>query len=195
MGRKEGILHYFELQKWVLSCLLWLWSALAHSGAVLDAVVTHNDGRFILHSEILINVSAERVRAILTEYENLARINGGIKKVNILERRADGVVRMHVDAGVCILFICREYTWIQNALTLPSGDIVTTIDPRESSFREGQVRYQIIPDGDNTRLITDADLVPDIWFPPVVGPWLIKRKLYEETLETARGVERIASQE
>ena len=167
-------------------------SALA--GEVLSAIVEHDAGRFTIYSDIRIRAPADRVRAVLTHYENLPRVNGGIKSVEILQRRTDGSTRMRVAAGVCILFVCRNYHWIQEATILPSGDILTVIDPEESTFREGRVRYQILPDGDNTRLVTNADLVPDVWFPPMIGPWLIKHKLHSETLETAEGVERVAAQ-
>ena len=175
----------------VVLCL-WAYSALA--GEVLSATVEHDAGRFTIYSDIRIHVPADRVRTILSHYENLPRVNGGIKSVEILQRRADGSARMRVAAGICILFVCREFHWVQEASTLPSGDILTVIDPKESTFREGWVRYQILPDGDNTRLVTNADLVPDIWFPPVIGPWLIKHKLQSETLETAEGVEHMAMQ-
>ena len=178
---------------WAVTLCFWVCPIFA--GEVLNASVEYDTGRFTIYSDIRIQVPADRVRAILTHYENLPRVNGGIKSVKVLHRRADGSARMRVAAGICILFICREYHWVQEVTTLPSGDILTVIDPAESTFREGQVRYQILPDGDNTRLVTDADLVPNIWFPPVIGPWLIKHKLQSETLETAEGVERIAAQE
>ena len=178
-----------------LAAALCLWACSALAGEVLSAKVEHDAGRFTIYSDIRIQAPADRVRTILTRYENLPRVNGGIKSVKILQRRADGSARMRVLARICILFICREYHWVQEATTLPSGDILTVIDPEESTFREGWVRYQILPDGDNTRLVTNADLVPDIWFPPVIGPWLIKHKLQSETLETAEGVEHMTVQE
>ena len=155
----------------------------------------YHAGRFTLHTEILIQVPATRVRAILTDYNNLPRVNGGIKTVQILARDADRV-RMGVSAGVCILFFCLDYAWVQDATSLPSGDIVTVIDPAVSDFQEGRVRYQMLPaERGYSRLIMDAELVPDFWFPPLIGPWLIKSKLRNEALETAVGVERLANEE
>ena len=85
---------------------------------------------------------------------------------------------------------------VQEAETLASGDIMTVIDPSMSDFREGRVRYRLLPeDEDSTRLVTDALVVPDFWFPPLIGPALIKRKLRDEALDTALGVERIAAQD
>jgi hypothetical protein len=33
---------------------------------------------------------------------------------------------------------------------------------------------------------------PDFWIPPLIGPWLIKRKLLSETLETVDNLEQLA---
>lgn len=172
--------------------LVALWAGLVHGGEVLDAQVAHDGDRFTLHADIRIDLPAERVRAILTTYENLPRVNSGIDRVKILEQTGKRT-RMQVEAEVCILLICREFQWVQTADITPAGEIITVIDPAVSTFREGRVHYRIIPAGEAARLVTDAELVPDVWFPPLIGPWLFKRKLYEETLETAAGVERLGA--
>ena len=41
----------------------------------------------------------------------------------------------------------------------------------------------------------EADIIPEFWFPPVIGPLLIMNKLRNEALETAKGVERVAAAE
>lgn len=149
--------------------------------------------RFVLHSQVLIGLPPEQVRTILTRYENLPRINAGIKRVRILERNGRDRVRMQVLAGVCILMFCREYKWVQDVDTLPNGDVVAIMDPAESDFREGRARWQFLAENGCTRLVSDAVLVPDFWYPPLLGPWLIERNLTREALETALGVERMAA--
>ena len=169
---------------------------LSLAAEVIQSVADYRDGRFSAHSEVLIQVPALQTRAILTRYEALPQVNGGIKAVTILERRDSGQVRMRVRAAGCILFICKSFNWVQEAETLASGDIMTVIDPSMSDFREGQVRYRLLPENENsTRLVTDAVVAPDFWFPPLIGPALIKRKLRDEALDTALGVERIAAQD
>ena len=61
-----------------------------------------------------------------------------------------------------------------------------------SDFREGWVRYRLLAEGEHTQLITDAMLVPNFWFPPLVGTMLIKGKLSSEALEAATGTETVA---
>jgi hypothetical protein len=131
------------------------------------------------------------VRAILTDYEGLPRVNPGIKKVELLDSAGTGA-RMRVTSGVCMLLICLDYTWVQNVTTSPAGDVVAVVDGTEGDFREGRARWRFRADAARTRLVFDGYVVPSFWFPPLLGPWLIKRKLLEEALETAVGVERLA---
>jgi hypothetical protein len=141
---------------------------------------------------MVIRAPINQVRAVLTNFENLPKINSGIKAVQILKQVDDEPIRMHIASEVCILFICQDYHWIQDAHILPSGDIMTHIEPSLSDFQEGWVRYRFRAEKQHTRLLMDAELVPDFWFPPIVGTFLIKRKLQNEALETALGVEQLA---
>lgn len=175
--------------------LLWAVGDVAQGAEQIESSVEHEIGRFVLHSEVLVGLPPAEVRAILTRYENLPRVNGGIRKVRILERDESGEVRMQVFAGVCILMFCLNYQWVQDVKTLPDSDVLAVIDAEVSDFREGRARWRFLPQDGCTRLVFDADVRPDFWFPPLLGPWLIKRKLAEEALQTAQGVERIAAEE
>lgn len=159
--------------------------------AVIEVTSQYQDGRFTAHSEVLVRLPPSRVRTILTDFENLARINKSLKRVHILEHGGNESVRMRTVTRICILFICRNFSWIQEVRTLPSGDIIAVIE--KGDFSEGRVRWRLLPEDGHTRLLFDADLVPDFWFPPIIGPWLIKRKLQKEALETAQGIERAAA--
>ena len=181
------------VEVWLTVGLLLGLTPTALGGQLISAVVEHEDGRFIVHADLLVNVPEPRTRAILARYQDLPKINSGIKNVQILEADAGGRVRMRVEASGCILFICLTYRWVQDARTLPSGDILTVFDPAQSDFRSGHVTYRLLPAAERTRLVMHAEIVPDFWFPPLIGPWLIKRKLRKEALETALGIERVAA--
>jgi hypothetical protein len=166
-----------------------------HGAQVLTTSVTLLGGRYFLHSEVLVRAPVSAVRTLLTDYEKLPRLNPNLKRVAILKRLQDGGVRMRMTSDLCILALCLSFHWIQEVRTLPGGDIVMTIFPGWGDFREGGGRWRLLADDGGTRLTFDVDLVPNFWIPSVLGPWLMKRKLAEETYETATGLERIAVQE
>jgi len=180
--------------RWLGLLLALGMSAPVLAADLLTSEVAHRDGRFTVHAEVLVAVATPRVRALLGQYHHLPKLNDGIRTVTLLDPDARGRTRMAVDSQLCVLLFCLDYHWVQRVETLPSGDILSTMEPDLSDFREGTVRYSLRSAGGATRLTTRAVLVPDFWFPPGVGSWLIKRKLREEVLETARGIERLAAE-
>ncbi|MFO1352291.1 MAG: SRPBCC family protein [Gammaproteobacteria bacterium] len=154
-----------------------------------EASISQADGRFVAHTEVMIALPVHKVRAILTDYRNLARLNPSIKTVDILARGAGGKVRMQVVSQSCVLFFCRGYRWVQDVITLPSGDIIARVDPARSDFRAGWTRYRLLPEAGKTRLVFDADLVGDFELPSGIGAWMVKRKLLDESYALARNVE------
>ena len=169
-----------------------LCSGTGNPAELIRSSVESDSGRFVMHSEVLVALPPAQVLGILTQFENLPSVNGGIRGVNILHRDASGQVRMQVFTGVCILMFCKEYQWVQEVNILPGGEVMAVIDPVVSDFREGWARWRFLPQGTCTRLVFEADLRPDFWFPPVVGQWLLGHKLAAEALETGQGVERLA---
>lgn len=186
----------FACRARLLAALLLVGSgfpAAAWSAQVLTIEVTQQQGRYILHSEILVQAPVPAIRAQLTDYENLPRINRDLKQVEILAPLAGDGVRMSVRANFCILAICLDFAWVQDVLVRPDGDITMAIVPDHGDFRQGSGRWRLLPDGAGTRLNFDLDLTPNFWIPRLFGPWLMKRKLSEEAFETAQGLERMTT--
>ncbi len=174
--------------------LLPLAAGTADAAEVLAATVTRAGGGLTMHAQIRVHVPATRVRALLTDYERLPRVNGGLRTVQVLVHEAPDTVRMRVASNVCILFVCLEFRWWQRVRAPPGGDIEAEIVPGSGDFREGRARWTLLPEGETTRLTLELHLVPDFWFPPLIGPWLIERKLRQEALDTAVGLERAAAE-
>jgi hypothetical protein len=158
---------------------------------VTQLKVDHADGRFIIHANVLIAAPLSQVQAVLTNFKNLSALNPNIKTVEILESSDADKTRMQIQSRTCILFFCLDYQWVQETYVLASNDIITQFDPGLSDFRKGWVRYRLLAEGNHTRLVTDADLMPSFWIPPVLGPALIKHSLRQESLAIALRIEQL----
>jgi uncharacterized membrane protein len=179
-----------------LSFLLLVWICLppaVQSAQVLAVSVLREQGRFVMHAETLVQAPVAKVRAMLTDYTNLPRINKALKRVDILDRRQDGGVRMGVVSEFCLLAICLDFNWVQDVRILPNGDIAMAIVPGRGDFRQGSGCWRLLSDNGGTRLIFDVDLTPGFWVPPAFGSWLMRNRLFDEAFETGRGLERNAS--
>lgn len=190
----------FSVMRKICPTRISIWLLLAASGfppaaqsaEVLDSSVKQQNGRYMMHTETVVQAPVSKVRALLMDYENFLRLNPDVKRVEFMKRLDDGGTRMGVSMGFCISAVCLNFDWVQDVRLLPGGDIAATIVPNRGDFRQGNSRWRLLSNGGGTRLIFDADLTPNDWFPPVLGPWMMKQKLYEEASEIAHGLERMA---
>jgi len=177
---------------WLLLLVVIGFPLVAHCAEVLDSTVTREHGRYVMHTETVVQAPVSKVRALLMNYENFPRLDSDIKRVESMERLDDGGIRMGVSSEFCILAICLHYDWVQDIRYLPDGDIAMTIVPNRGDFQQGIGRWHMLPDNGGTLLIFDIDLTPKYWLPPVFGSWVMKQKLSEKAFEFAEGLERMA---
>ncbi len=158
---------------------------------ITQLTIDHADGRYIIHANIVIAAPLPQVKTVLTDFGNLSELNPNIKTVEILDNGDADQIRMQIKSETCILFFCIDYQWVQETRILASNDIITHFDASLSDFHEGWVRYRLLAEEKQTRLITDADLVPSFWVPPLLGPALIKNALRQESLAIALRIEQL----
>jgi hypothetical protein len=173
----------------LLAALLLMPASVA-AGDVLEASVTHNDGRYDLAIRARIDAPSDMVYGAITDFSNLAAINPDIEVSELLEANPDGVSTVRTVIRVCILVFCKQVEQLQH-VTHPDADTIeAVIIPEGSDFRSGFARWQLSsPTAATTELQFVETFEPDFWVPPVIGPWLIQRKLVREVTETTAHIE------
>ena len=156
--------------------------------------IARSGDTFRLHSDITLRAPLERVRAVLSQYERIPRIDPDITEVTMMGVNANGSVRMRLASSHCFLFACLRYRWTQDVRTLPSGDIVAEIVPVPGEAQSGWVRYRTVRAGEHTRLVVDAEIdASGLPLPgALIGPWM-QRRLDDEARETGYLVEGAAN--
>jgi hypothetical protein len=176
--------------------LLFLWllamSSLARAGEVLVAQVDYDRGLYRLELDMRLDAGQGHVWRLLTDFANYGRINDAIKVSEILQQHGPGSSRVRTLTRACVYFFCKTVHQIQDVTEVPGRYISATVLPAVSDFRYGVARAYVWPEGGHTRVRILAEVEPDFWIPPVIGPWIISRKLQSEALETLRNVERLA---
>jgi len=152
--------------------------------------VTHADGRYELAITARINAPHDAVYRAITDYANLAAINPDIEVSELLATTPAGVAMVRTVIHVCILVFCKRVEQLQQVTQPDASSIVAVIVPEGSDFRSGLARWQLAsPTAATTELHFTQTFEPDFWVPPVIGPWLIQRKLVREVTETAGYIE------
>lgn len=179
---------------------LLLGLALAGNATAADIqhlTVDHVGKRYLLDLRVALDTSAPQAFAVMRDYPNLAAINPAVQSVTLLPGAPDGATRVQTAVRVCVLWFCRVLEQVQDMRSVTNGmggTVSATVLPALSNLRFGQADWLVAPcpDAPQACLRFTAELEPDFWVPPVIGPWALKRKLREEGVETSLGIERVA---
>jgi len=167
----------------------------ARAMSLLASDVQHADGEYRVNFEFFVDAPVERVRAQMSDYARLDRLVASITENRILERFPDGRTRLKQTLRDCVAFFCRSVTRVEDIVTEPNGDIVTTVLPEHSDFSQASERWRIVADGAGTRVAYRARLTPGFFIPPLVGPLAVKSKLGDQLRATANALESLAQAE
>jgi len=173
----------------LILCALLLGPLPGHAGGVLESSVTYHEGVYSLSIEARIDAPVAMVYRLITDYDHLSDINPAIKYSRVLRTDSPVKHRMRSVTRVCVLFYCREVTQVQDMTQQADYGIDALILPQGSDFRRGRAHWRLKASGDATLMHFDAELVPDFYIPPLVGPWLIRREMVGQITEIIRIIE------
>jgi len=165
-----------------------------HAGEVIQSEVEYKDSRYFVSFEVYIEAPQPRVTALLTDYANLTRISRVIKESELYFSLDKNNHRVRVVVEGCVSYYCKRMTQVQDVQELGKGLIIGTVLAEKSDFIYAHSRWKIAADKTGTRVSFDSDFKPDFWVPPLIGPYLIKKKLHDITLETINGLEKLAAE-
>lgn len=173
--------------------LTWLWLLpVAVAAEPAQVEVRRDQDRYRVTVDAHIDASPDQVLALIRDFDHLTRLHTSVVESTTLSRQ-DNQARVFVRMQGCILFFCRIVTQMLDFRSDPGGrHMVATMDPTESDFQYGRMRWELQAAARRTtRLRYQADLVPDFWVPPLIGPWVIKRRLRGVALEMTDALGRL----
>jgi hypothetical protein len=177
----------------VIALAVMLAAATAGAGQTERAEMHFHDGSYEYTFTALLEGSSAAVHAIVTDYDNLGRINDDIVESRVLERYPGGGVKRVLRLTPCLLLFCFNLHFVESVRETP-GRIVTTVIPAESNFADGRSEWRIEAiDAGRTRISVNARQTPTFWIPPVIGPLLLRHVFLREVRETCTNIERLAS--
>ena len=185
-----------------MGCLLALLGAAIHPAAAAErpAVrVTRHGAQFTIAMRVALPAPPWAVFAALEDYSALPRYNPDIRSVHIEPTDWPTRLRVATTFHACVLFLCRtlRQTALMTATAAVDGGIIrAAIVPGQGDFRSGQARWQVSPcrsARDTTCLQVHMILRPAFWVPPLLGTWILQRKLAEEARRTVSGIQQLAA--
>jgi hypothetical protein len=164
--------------------LLQLHTLITQASQLVKLEVDQNADIYEIRVEMVVNAPAESIRAILTDYANLDRLNASITSSRIIDSESDEAVRVLTRIENCILFFCKKLQKVEDVIEDEQGRILVNMVPDSSSFRSGHATWEFRGSGNTTHVIHHARLEPDLWIPPWMGTAILKSALRRELVES-----------
>ncbi len=171
-------------------CALCLLLIAAHTPADPVEVSVRRDQNNVyhFHMSFVANAEPKRVLAIITDYNNLTRLNPLIKSSRVLDWELPNIDRAEIITEGCMLFFCKKVRRVEDVSIDKNLTISTVIVPALSDFKSGETRWTFDPAGEKTRVQYIASMQPDFWLPPFVGPYALKKKIHSQLQYTANKI-------
>ena len=168
-------------------------SSTLQSGKRPEIEINEHSGAYQIKVVALIAAPASYVRGVLTDFKLIYRLNPSIIESDVLKQDDDGAINVRTKVVGCAAYFCEELDRVEKVRLLPSGDLQAEIIPELSQFKSGKTLWSIKPVGNYCEVTYLSDMVPDIYIPPVVGKFLIKKSIREEMQISFTNLEKISS--
>lgn len=186
---------------WVMSlslravAALLLITGLSPTLAQAEVVVTRlGVDAYSIRMEADVAAPAVYVRALLTDYAHLNRVNPAIRESRLLGAFKPAQQRVRTVTRSCAAFVCFDMVQVQDVLESAGGEIIVTTVPEQSDFKEGIALWHILPTGNHTHVVFEARMRPAFWVPPVIGTWMLERQINQQLELTVRNLTRLGNQ-
>ena len=188
-----GIGSITDMRSSLIILLTILVPAFAGAAEIRTVHVEHQGKRYTMESEVAFDVGLRALYEVFLDYDLSPEFSSWVVDARNLERE-DGRRGYFVQNRGCILFVCQ--TTVREGVVEhePFLRIEATADPALSDFEVSNERW-VFREEDGATIVTYyLEMEPKFWVPPVIGPYVIKRKLRSSGNDALDRIEEIAQQ-
>ena len=153
--------------------------------------VEHDGKRYVMESEAVFNVGLEALYEVFLDYDLSPEFSSWVVDARNLVRE-DGRRGYFIRNRGCVMFVCQSTVrqgWVEHE---PYRRIEATADPERSDFEVSNETWTFRQEDGATIVTYQLEMVPKFWVPPVIGPYVIKRKLRSSGGDALDRIEEIA---
>ena len=178
-----------KLDRMPLVLLLGLFCASVAASAEPEVRIEQSRDAIQIDASLRVDVHHHIAWQVLTDYDNLARFVPGMLTSKIVSRPGEPLLLKQTGQSGFLLF------------RLPIEVVVQIVEtPLETirfhgvggSFKNQHGEWRIERQGDATRLIYQANIVPGFWVPPLIGPAVMGQDVSSKLVGVAQEMQRRA---
>jgi hypothetical protein len=177
----------------MVACLLLI-STTAGAIELRSVVVEHDDGQYTLQSNVWFDVDQQTLFAVFADWDLGTQFSSMIVESRNLEPDELGRAGFHTQNRGCLLFFCTSVVREGYVESEPPAEIRAVADPERSDFEFSNEVWSFATEGSGTVVHYEIVMKPKFWVPPLIGPYIIKRKLRKSGGEALGRIEKIAQE-
>lgn len=174
----------------VLGAVLASW--IVDAATLESVVVDYDSGRYVLDADAFLAAPREAIFVILTDYDRFGRISSAYKEFGFMDPTPDGIPVVYTRMEGCVLIFCRSLMRVELLESEAPGFIRTITLPEQSDFEHSVSEWWLEPEAGGTRIAYHLEMEPKFWVPPIIGPWILQRKLKSGGARAVERIERLA---
>jgi hypothetical protein len=156
--------------------------------------VEYEDGYYTMVSEVWFDVAREPLFDVFLDWDLAVEFSSFIVESRNVGPDEDGGMGYSINNRGCVMFFCK--TALRNgSVSSEAYEVIHAIaDPAASDFEKSDETWTFFEEEDGTVVRYELEMKPDFWIPPVIGPYMIKKKLREDGGEAVNRIEEIAQE-
>lgn len=162
------------------------------AGDVVELNVTDSRGVYSIDVMMRVHAPAAAVWQVLTDFTHIYRLNASITESEILPPPDETVMRVRTVVNDCVFVFCFDIERVEDVRNTDAGELVANVVTELSNIKSGTARWRILPDGNESYISYQGTIEPGFAVFPIIGDYLARLKLREETLLTLENIERIS---
>jgi carbon monoxide dehydrogenase subunit G len=141
-------------------------------------IKVRNDGEQVsLEATFIVPVSPQQAWLVFTDFDNIPNFMSGVVASKVNDRYGNRL-RVSQKGVTRYGFVDFSFESIREVNLFPFQRIHERM--LSGSMRKMEETTQFLPEGNHTRIIYHADIVPGMWVPPMLGNMFIKHEAQEQ---------------
>lgn len=172
-------------------CLL-LFCGLAEAVELRNVEVDREHGRYFLMSEVWFDADIESLYAVFLDYDLGSQFSSFIVESRNLEPTETGQRRFYIRNQGCVWFYCQSFERTGYVDHEAYVYIRSTADVELSDFHVSLESWTFKAEGEGTVVEYSFEFEPKFWIPPLIGPYVLQRKLKDNSVRALHRIELLA---
>lgn len=173
-----------------LSLLLLFAAPLVEAAELRELTFDKRDGVYFATTEIWLDADRDRVYEVLADWDLSEQFTSLITESRNLEPDETGQPGYYMRIKGCVLFFCRSFEREGYVERRPNTLVRAVADAGRSDFEISDESWRFEAEDGGTLIFYEMEMKPKFWVPPIIGPYVLKKKIRKSGVEALERIER-----